>query len=120
MDSPGHKGERYIKVRVHNPRNEKQTQAYVGDVVVYAGKGFKVYSSTAFQDNFIPVVKEEKDASLTTKFSPSGRLVDLSKWAPGEDVDDDEEVRSELSHYRGEAGKEVETPPSQESVLVEP
>lgn len=43
---------RYIKVRVQNPLNERQTKAYVGDRVLYAGKGYKVYKESAFQKSF--------------------------------------------------------------------
>lgn len=42
----------YVKVRVHHPRTEKQTKAYVGDHVLYAGTGYKVYTDKAFQNSF--------------------------------------------------------------------
>lgn len=38
----------YIKVRVHHPLSERQTEAYVGDWVLYAGSGYKVYTAKAF------------------------------------------------------------------------
>lgn len=44
----------YIKVRVHRPMNERQTQAYVGDWVLYAGTGYKVYTPKAFINAFRP------------------------------------------------------------------
>jgi hypothetical protein len=43
---------KYIKVRVHRPMNNRQTQAYAGDHVLYAGTGFKVYTPKAFKDSF--------------------------------------------------------------------
>lgn len=43
---------KYIKVRVLRPLKERQTKAYVGDWVLYAGTGFKVYTTTAFASNF--------------------------------------------------------------------
>lgn len=58
-------GRRYVKVRVHRPLNERQTKAFVGDWVLYAGTGYKVYTDKAFLGSFEPVfvgtdeVKEE-------------------------------------------------------------
>lgn len=46
------KGDAYIKVRVHNPMNDRQTMGFVGDWVLYAGKGYKVYTDKAFQNSF--------------------------------------------------------------------
>lgn len=58
----------YVKVRVHRPLFERQTKAYVGDYVLYAGTGFKVYTAKAFKNSFNPVdssLKEEpRDAEL--------------------------------------------------------
>lgn len=49
----GRPGERrYIKVQVDNPKTERQTEAYVGDWVLFAGKGFKVYRDQALWNNF--------------------------------------------------------------------
>lgn len=45
-------GEPYIKVRVQRPLNERQTQAFVGDYVLYASTGFKVYNADAFAKSF--------------------------------------------------------------------
>lgn len=42
----------YIKVRVHNPIGERQTKAFVGDWVLYANNGFKVYMNKAFNRAF--------------------------------------------------------------------
>lgn len=53
--------ERYIKVHVHRPMNEKQTKAFVGDWVLYAGKGFKVYTNKAFEASFELVVAPKAD-----------------------------------------------------------
>lgn len=43
---------RYIKVRVFKPANERQTKAYVGHWVLYAGTGYKTYHDSAFHKNF--------------------------------------------------------------------
>ena len=43
---------RYIRVDAHRPMNERQTQAVVGDWVLFLNKGFKVYTESAFSRNF--------------------------------------------------------------------
>lgn len=48
----------YIHVRVHNPKNPRQTKAFVGDWILYTERGYKVYTTKAFQANF-DLVKEE-------------------------------------------------------------
>lgn len=45
-------GTEYIKVHVLNPMNERQTRAFVGDWILYAGRGFKVYKDKAFTSAF--------------------------------------------------------------------
>ena len=42
----------YVKVRVHRPLNDRQTKAYLGDWVLYAGTGYKVYTPKAFANSF--------------------------------------------------------------------
>ena len=42
----------YIYVRVHNPKNPRQTKAFVGDWILYTERGYKVYTTKAFQANF--------------------------------------------------------------------
>jgi len=42
----------FIKVRVARALNERQTKAYPGDWVLYAGTGFKVYTPKAFHKTF--------------------------------------------------------------------
>ncbi len=44
---------KYIKVRVHRPLNARQTEAYVGDWILYANKGYKVYTEKAFNESFV-------------------------------------------------------------------
>lgn len=56
---------RYVKVKVHHPRSPRQTQAYIGDHVLYAGTGFKVYNDKAFKKSF------EKVSDETTIVDPS-------------------------------------------------
>lgn len=54
----------YIHVRVHNPKNPRQTKAYVGDWILYTERGYKVYTTKAFQANF---TKIEDEISLSGK-----------------------------------------------------
>lgn len=42
----------YIHVRVHNPKNPRQTRAMVGDWILYTERGYKVYTTKAFTANF--------------------------------------------------------------------
>lgn len=44
--------ERYIHVRVHQPKNIRQTKAYVGDWILYTQRGYKVYNPKAFKNSF--------------------------------------------------------------------
>lgn len=45
-------GKKYIRVRVHNPKNVRQTQAFVGDWLLYTERGYKVYTNKAFRSSF--------------------------------------------------------------------
>lgn len=51
----GETSERHIKVRVHRPLTERQTMAFPGDWVLFAGKGFKVYTDKAFVQSFTQI-----------------------------------------------------------------
>lgn len=57
-------GKKYVKVRVQRPLEDRQTMAYVGDWVLYAGTGYKVYTPKAFLNAFelLPEEKEQKSA----------------------------------------------------------
>jgi hypothetical protein len=48
----------FIKVRVARALNERQTKAFPGDWVLYAGTGYKVYTPKAFHKTF--VAKDEE------------------------------------------------------------
>lgn len=43
---------RYIQVDVARPLTKRQTEAYVGDWILFASKGFKVYANRPFLKNF--------------------------------------------------------------------
>lgn len=49
----------YIQVRVTNPKNSRQSKAYVGDWILYTMHGFKVYTTRAFHASFERVEEEE-------------------------------------------------------------
>jgi hypothetical protein len=64
------KGDKFIKVtRVANPTYRKQTEAYVGDWILYGQRQWKVYTDKAFRENFEPVYKEEgnREAEVAAK-----------------------------------------------------
>lgn len=42
----------YVRVRVHNPKNVRQTRAFVGDWILYTDRGYKVYTGKAFHGSF--------------------------------------------------------------------
>lgn len=48
-------GVRFIKVRVNRPTVVRQTRAFVGDWVLFAGAGYKVYPNRALESSFEPV-----------------------------------------------------------------
>ena len=44
--------EPYIKVQTHRPANKKQTMAFIGDWILRAETGFKIYTDAAMQNSF--------------------------------------------------------------------
>lgn len=57
-DTPENEPPRYVKfvkVKVHRPLNERQTRAQIGDWILQAGSGFKVYTDRAFHNSFEPI-----------------------------------------------------------------
>lgn len=52
---------KYIQVRVHQPKNQRQSRAYVGDWILYTQRGYKVYTDKAFHTNFDLVVADDPD-----------------------------------------------------------
>lgn len=53
-------GKFYIKIRVHNPKNPRQTKAFVGDWLLYTERGYKVYTNKAFHSSFDLVEEDEQ------------------------------------------------------------
>jgi hypothetical protein len=42
----------HIRIRVHNPKNIRQTRGFVGDWILYTDRGYKVYTQKAFKASF--------------------------------------------------------------------
>ena len=57
-------GKKYIKVRVHNPKNPRQTKAFIGDWLLYTERGYKVYTNKAFHASFDVVEKPQSVAEV--------------------------------------------------------
>ena len=51
-------GGQHIRVRVHNPKNPRQTKAFVGDWILYTDRGYKIYTQKAFNGSFDPAPKQ--------------------------------------------------------------
>lgn len=45
--------QKYIFVETHQPMNDRQKMAFIGDHVLKSDKGFKVYSDRAFKNAFV-------------------------------------------------------------------
>lgn len=60
-------GKKYVKVRVHQPMNTRQSKAFVGDWILYTDKGYKIYINRAFRSSFDEskeATKEELEAAF--------------------------------------------------------
>ena len=64
-------GKQYIHVRVHNPKNPRQTKAYVGDWLLYTERGYKIYTNKAFHASF----DETQDKPLEYPYNDNGTTV---------------------------------------------
>jgi hypothetical protein len=53
---------KFIKVDVFRPLNTRQSEAYVGDFVLYHRNGYKVYTPNAFHESF--ELAEDADSSV--------------------------------------------------------
>lgn len=99
-------GKKYIHIKgVYRPLNDKQTQAYVGDWVLLAATGFKVYIPKAFDKSFEKVKYLSKaqadDAGIKVPHEPSRpperakvrqQVVDTPKFGHEEGQDPDEKL----------------------------
>ena len=51
-EGSGANARQFIKVKVSKPLTERQTKAFIGDRIIYASNGFKVYTPKAFAKSF--------------------------------------------------------------------
>lgn len=56
--------QKYVEVPVYLPMNDRQKMAFVGDWVLFAGKGYKVYTNPAFNKTFQGVSVEVPQAVI--------------------------------------------------------
>jgi hypothetical protein len=66
-EMPDGTGKKFIRVRVHNPKNPRQTKAFVGDWLLYTERGYKVYTNKAFHASFDEVYPEPVANGKTRK-----------------------------------------------------
>lgn len=57
----------FIEVDVHRPANERQRRAFIGDWVLEAENGFKVYTDAALRATFEVAVLNSDDAVAALK-----------------------------------------------------
>lgn len=76
------RNKKFIRVRVHQPRDSRQTKAFVGDWLLYTEMGYKIYTNRAFENSFdlVNAVKPEsiKDNAAQTPEESEARDKD---WA---------------------------------------
>lgn len=53
-------GKKFIRFRAHNPKNPRQTKAFVGDWLLYTERGYKVYTNRAFHASFDKVTATDE------------------------------------------------------------
>lgn len=58
-------GKKFIKVRVHNPKNPRQTKGYVGDWILYTPRGYKIYTNKAFHALFDVVLHSVEETTVS-------------------------------------------------------
>ena len=89
-DSKGKVTDLYVKVRVHRPLNERQTKAYIGDYVLYAGSGYKVYTSKAFMGSFelADLERMAKDTARRASSSKAAQDENLVQLALTEKIEE--------------------------------
>ncbi len=83
--------ERYIHVRVHNPKNARQTKAFVGDYLLYTERGYKVYTERAFKNSFVLVESDEQMIEDLGVDLSGVEAVPVPEVTPQEAMDADED-----------------------------
>lgn len=88
----GPQAKKYIKVRVHNPKNIRQSQAFVGDWLLYTERGYKVYTNKAFHASFNPVI-EVQDGEGETETTTLVEVVDATPQSIAQAVEENTKAR---------------------------
>jgi len=97
----------FISVKVVNPINSRQTQAFIGDWVLYS-KGWKVYFDGAFRNNFDPMPEEDLEmiaAVAIVKADLGGSVIEENMRVFQEHAEHD--MRDP---YWDEKGKQAQSP----------
>lgn len=87
------KTQKYVKVKVYRPVNEKQTRAFPGDWILSSDAGFKVYTDRAFQRSFYP--------------EPTPYKGDMNKFETSGVVYTEKDSEDQLKEYPDETPKEA-------------
>lgn len=76
----------YISIKTHNPINQKQSRAVVGDWILYTARGYKIYPNRAFKANFqLERRAEQGQKEASTKPTPIEQtLINAAKEADEE------------------------------------
>jgi len=96
-------GKKFIRVRVHNPKNPRQTKAFVGDWLLYTERGYKVYTNKAFHESFDEVSSETSDEN------PEITLLDAIEWVRREPELTLEDIRQRIRSGETLTEQEPET-----------
>jgi hypothetical protein len=59
---------KFIRFRAHNPKNPRQTKAFVGDWLLCTERGYKVYTNRAFHASFDKVTPAIEEQTLSEEF----------------------------------------------------
>jgi hypothetical protein len=92
---------KFIKVRVHHPKNPRQTKAFIGDWVLYTERGYKVYTNKPFRMAFDLVEEQETSEPELVAESPGPSEID------GETTVDLEPVAAEPTPTATPSAEEV-------------
>lgn len=76
IETEGNK--KFIRVRVHHPKFPKQTQAFIGDWLLWHESGYKIYTDRAFRASFDVAEQEHIETP------PSGPDTAVDVEAPAE------------------------------------
>lgn len=89
---------KFIRVRVQNPKNPRQTKAFVGDWILYTETGYKVYTVKAFHAAFdkvedLPVERIAESTETPLPKYPEPELVEATPESIAEVVNQNHAAR---------------------------